>query len=632
MVETNRLYARTVARIQPGWAADLGRHLCTATYTDPGWDGSAERVTATETLNLYGLTVARRTIDYKKVDPDEATRLFIREALVSDELRSHHGFMDHNRSIRREAETWLLKHRNAYRVDLDEAAFGFYDERISRVTSAHDLNRLMKTAGKDDASFLRMEVRDLTGTDVEPGGAGGAGGPEDFPEHFNLEGELLPLQYACRPGREEDGVTLSLPHDRVHLLNPESLDWLVPGLLCEKIEALLRGLPGRKRKQLVPIPETARKIAADLAPSESSLTAALAEYIARHYDIETDRSDWRAGSIPDHLRMRVLVTGEDGGAVLSTRDPDRVRDEIVVRAAAAESEDWRKAVETRERYDLRDWTIGDLPDRIEIGLSGSVPRYAYPGLQADDEVVDLRLFRDRHEARRETKAGLIRLLERRMSGELAWLRRDLSFLRGLPALADHAGGFEALQQFAWDHLLAALFTREPLYPLTARRFEEDMETARKLLEKLPGWFQHQMGELEGVVGGGLRTAGAYPGMEDDLQRLIPRDFLRKTPAVELPNLVRYLKAVETRDRRAREDRSKDLDKAGLVRPFEDALKALNKRDDVNPVLRDEFRWMLEEYRVSVFAQELGTARTVSPKRLSGLLARIEADSRGPESS
>lgn len=442
-----------------------------------------------------------------------------------------------------------------------------------------------------------------------------------------MEGEMLPLQYACRPGREEDGVTLSLPRDRVHLLNPDTLDWLVPGLLCEKIEALLRGLPGRKRKQLVPIPETARKIAADLTPSDTSLTRALSEYLARHNGIAIDQSDWQAGTIPDHLRMRVQVTEEDGGTVFSTRDPDRVRNEIVVRTTAAESEDWRKAVDTWERYDLRDWTIGDLPERIEFGLSGAVPRYAYPGLQADDEVVDLRLFRDRHEAHRETRTGLIRLLERRMSDELAWLRRDLAFLRGLPALADHAGGYEALQDSACDHLLAALFTREPLYPLTARRFEEDMETARMLLENLPTWFQRQMRDLEQVVGETLRAVDAYQGMKEDFRRLMPRDFLRKTPAVVLPNLVRYLKAVETRGRRAREDRSKDLNKAGRVQPFDDALKALNKRDDVNPVLRDEFRWLLEEYRVSVFAQELGTARSVSPKRLRELLAQIEADSR-----
>ena len=635
MVETNRLYARTVARIQPGWAAELGRHLCRASHTDPGWDGSAERVTVTETLHLYGLMVDRRTIDYKSVDPDDATRIFIREALVNDELRSHYGFMDHNRKIRRDAETWQLKHRNAYRVDLDEVAFRFYEERISSVSSVHDLNRLIKTGGKENASFLRMEIQDLTGTGDKPDRMDRPGlpdRPEDFPEHFNLEGDKLPLRYACRPGREEDGVTISLPQDKVHLLNPDSLEWLVPGLLCEKIEAMLRGLPGRKRKQLVPIPETARKIAENLSPTDTSLAGALTEYIARHNGIEIGRSDWQAGTIPDHLRMRVLVTGEDGGTVLTTRDPDRVRNEIVVRTTAAESEDWSKAVETWERYDLRDWPPGDLPDKIETGLSGSLPRYAYPGLQADDDVVDLRLFRDRHEAYRRTRTGLIRLLERRMSDELAWMRRDLAFLRDLPGLADHAGGFEALLDYAYGHLQAALFTREPLYPLTARRFEEDVETARLLLKKLPDWFRQQMLALEGVFGGELRTADAYPGMEDDLQRLIPRDFLLKTPAVELPNLVRFLKAVETRNRRAREDRSKDLKKAALVRPFDDALRALINRDDVNPALLSEFRWMLEEYRVSVFAQELGTARTVSPKRLRELLAGIEADSPASESS
>lgn len=638
MVETNRLYARTVARIQPGWAAELGRHLCRASFSDQGWDRSAERVKATETLHLYGMMVARRTIDYKKIDPDDATRIFIREALVGDDLQAPHDFLEHNRGIRRDAEIWLLQHRNAYRVDLDETAFRFYEERISGVSSVHDLNRLMKSAVADNASFLHMEIGDLTGTAEEEGGPdrpigpGEPGRPEGFPEHFNLEGDLLPLQYACRPGREEDGVTLSLPVERVHLLDPVTLEWLVPGLLREKIEALLRGLPGRKRKPLVPIPETARTIAEDLEPSASSLTNTLAAYIARRHGVEIDPADWSPDSVPDHLNMRVLVTAEDGSTVLSTRDPDRLHAEVVGRAAAVESEGWRKAAESWEKYDLRDWPVGDLPERVEIGVSGTVPQYAYPGLQADDDLVDLRLFRDRHEALRESRMGLVRLLERRMGEEMAWLRRDLAFLRDLPGLADHAGGPEALLDSAYDHLLAALFTRELLYPLTARRFEEDVETAQGLLRKLPQWFRQQMEALERIVGVKPGKPDAYPGMEDDLDRLFPPDFLRKTPAVELPNLVRYLKAVEIRSRRAREDRSKDLKKAERIKPFDDALKSLKTRDDVDPALMDEFRWMLEEYRVSVFAQELGTGRTVSPKRLQDLLSRIDAGFRGPEAS
>ncbi len=626
MVETNRLYARTVARIQPGWAAELGRHLCRATYSNPRWDTAAGRVTADETLHLHGLVVSSRTIDYGKADQAEATRIFIRDALVNDDLTTRYAFMDHNRRIRRDAETWLLQHRNAYRVDLDETAFQFYKERISRVSSVHDLNRLIKAEGTENGLFLHMETRDLTEAEEAQRH------PEDFPEHFTLEGERLPLQYACRPGREEDGVTLSMPRGMVHQLPLESLDWLVPGLLCEKVEALLRGLPGRKRKQLVPIPETARAIVEELDPASASLTDALAEYIARRHGIEIDPSEWSVESVPDHLKMRVQLTDEDGSALLSTRDPERIRAEIADRTVAVESESWRKAVERWDRYDLRDWSVGDLPDRIEIGLSGTVPTYAWPGLQADDDVIDLRLFRDRYEAHRETRRGLVRLLERRMSDEMAWLRRDLAFLVDLPALADHAGGLRVLQEAAYEHLLAALFSREPLFPLTAQRFEEDVEMARGLLKKLPGWFEQQMRALERVIGGDLLSANAYTGMEDDLQRLFPADFLQSTPAVELPNLVRYLNAIETRSRRAREDRTKDQKKAELVKPFDTALRAMCERKDVNPDLLNEFRWMLEEYRVSVFAQELGTVRTVSPKRLQGLLDQIEAGSREPLTS
>ena len=403
MVETNRLYARTVAKFEPEWAAELGYHLCRPSYSEARWDKSSERVLIDEVLHLYGLQISRRSINYKNINPKEATRLFIQHALVKNDLRSSFDFIEHNRSIRQDAEIWLLQHRDAYRVDLDVTAFQFYEEQISRISSVADLNRFLKKTRSEKSNTLYMKFSDLTGVDVAERHR------NDFPEYFSVEGERLPLKYACRPGQEDDGVTLSLPYEKVHLLVPEMLDWIIPGLLCEKIELLLRGLPRRKRKQLVPIPQTARIILAEINSATSSLTDVLTTYIERKYRIKIEPSDWSAKPMPDHLKTRVLLKGEDNRTVLSTRDPDRIRAEISDNRITVDSENWRRALEYWEQYDLRDWSIGDLPEKIDIGLSGSISLFAYLGLQADEDVVDLRLYRNQDEALEHTPIGLIRL-------------------------------------------------------------------------------------------------------------------------------------------------------------------------------------------------------------------------------
>jgi ATP-dependent helicase HrpA len=614
IVETGRLYARTVARIQQGWLPDLGRHLCQPSYTHPSWDRAAGRVLVTETLTLYGLRVRERRIGYHRVNPAEATEIFIREALAGDNLGAAYPFLDHNRRVRQDVETWMLQHREGTWIDLDEAAERFYAGKLAGVSSIHDLNRFLKAQG--DPAYLYMRPSDLTG------GQAAAVDPADFPEYLDIEGERLPLAYACRPGRPEDGVTVTLPYKLVHFVSPETLEWLVPGLRAEKIGALLRALPQRLRKRLVPIPETAARIAGTLEPTYESLQAALAAHLKRHYGLDIDPADWRADTVPDHLRMRVRVTGPDGQPLFEGRDLEALKGTVAAQTRPRESAAWERAAEQWAQYDLRGWTCGDLPERVEVSRAGALPVYGYPGLQADGGMVHVRLFRDADEAARETRRGLGRLGEMALAEELAWLRRDLRALRNLPDLAAHAGGAEAFQEAAYEHLKAALFTREPLHPLTGARFAQDVEEARQLLKGLGRWFLDQMRCIAGAFREIRQVRTPYPGMKTDLARLLPPDFLARTPAVRLPHLVRYLKAVAVRAERARVDTAKDQRKAEQVRPFEEALEALARRPSADPRLVEAYRWMLEEYRVSVFAQELGTPEPVSPKRLEEKLAAI----------
>lgn len=618
MVETNRLYARTVAGIQQSWLAELGSHLCRASYKEPGWSRQAGRVLVAETLTLHGLQVGHQRIAFHKVDPKEATAIFIREALVNEDLRTHHAFLAHNRQIRQQAEIWLMQHRNAQWFDLDEAVFRFYESRLEGISSVHDLNRLVKAKRRDESDFLFMKQTSL----IEDQDL--AIDPTAFPEHLAIEGEQALLSYAFRPGQDEDGVTITLPYKLVHFIQPETLDWLVPGLLQEKIMTLLRGLPKSMRKQFVPLPDTARRIAENLEPTHASLPESLSAYIKWRYDVEIEPADWVTDTLPDHLRMRVKVTGKDGKTVMEGRDFDVLLDSIKDTSKAKESGIWRREAEKWAHYNLNAWSIGDLPERVDVDITGALPIYGYPGLEVDDKMVNARLFRDPDEAAEHTREGLRCLLELALQEEMAWLQRDLRDLNDLPGLAIHAGGTARLEEMAYQHLKISLFTREPLYPLTARRFDEDKEEAGQLLKKLPAWFINQIRAIAETYREVRQEGATYPGLKDDLNRLLPPDFLLRIPTIQLPHLVRYLKAIRMRAERAKIDIFKDRQKEALLKPFEEALSSLERRKGVKPRLIDDYRWLLEEYRVSIFAQDLGTAQPVSAKRLQAKLDVMNA--------
>jgi len=613
IVETSRLFARTAARIDPRWIAELGRHRCRPSYTDPRWDRATGRVVVMETLTLYGLQISRKSVSYDKIDPVQATEIFVQEALINEDITVSYPFLEHNQKVRHQVETFLLRQRTASWGDIDTAARDFYLARLAGVSCIADLNRKIKTSV--DPRFLLMQDTDLTrGQTVSVD-------PEDFPDHVLVEGEKLPLVYACRPGHPEDGVTLTMPFKLSHFIAPETLDWLVPGLLPEKIEALLRTLPQRFRKMLVPVPDTARRIADEIEPSRRSLRETLNEHLKHRYKLVVTEDDWREGTLPEYLRMRVRITDPEGNPVFEGRDLKTLHT-ASTQTSPEESSVWTREAEKWERHDLRGWTCGDLPERVEIARTGALPLFGFPGLQTDGPLVHTRLFRDPLQAMAETRKGLVRLGEIALQTELAWLRRDLKTLRDLPELCVRVGGSEILQGTAYRHLLRALFERETLHPLTTARFTEDIEKARGLLKGLPAWFVDQMRQISAAFRDARKIK--YEGIEQDINRLVPPDFLDHTPTVGLPHLIRYIRAVGIRAERAAADTAKDRRKAEQVAPFANALARLEKRTDIDMQALDAYRRMVEEYRVSVFAQELGTSEPVSEKRLFLLLKQCEA--------
>ncbi len=612
VVETSRLFARTVAGVQASWLVELGAHLCRASYKEPFYSARSGRVLATETLTLHGLQVGQKRVGYGRVNAKAATEIFIREALVNDEVALPYPFVAHNRALRARVETWQMQQRAVQFLDLDEAAYRFYAARLENVSSLGDLNRVTKKKGAD---FLTMREEDLAGEQVNFD-------PEAFPEFLEVDGEAVPLSYAYRPGHDRDGVTLELPYKLVHFVRPEVLDWLVPGLLQEKITHLLRGLPKRVRKRFVPVPDKAREIAAALQPTHGAFLDSLGAHIAAAYGIEIAQSDWNVGDLPEHLQMRVEVHNENEQALVAARDLRLLREQLDAHEEDVQSDTWMRAEKQVARRDVTGESLGDLPERIEVMRGGGLPVFGYVGLKRDGDRVDVRLFKRPDEAERETQAGWARLCERAMRDEMRALKRSLGALKH----EVFEGGREALREGAYANVVAHLFTREAAFPITRQRFEARVQRARLYLRHIGPQLIHAIESLFETHRQIRLLPSAYPEMEADLARLMPPNFLRHTPYDQVLHLSRFLKASLIRAERARIDPLKDRRKAEQVLPFCDAVAELMDSDLTGAKREavEEFRWMVEEFRVSVFAQELGTAQKVSPKRLCDKLEQVRA--------
>lgn len=613
MVETSRLFARTVARIQPEWLEELGSHLCRTSHDQPYFNARSGRVLVREKLTLYGLQILDRRVGYNRINAGEATEIFIREALVPGAVHTPHKFLALNTRLCQKLETWQIRAKNFAGVDIEQAACNFYIRRLDDVSSLHDLNRFLKDKADD---FLLMAEEDLlgatrTGFDQQA-----------FPDALDYDGEELALSYAYRPGQDEDGITVKLPYKLAHAVDPEILEWLVPGLLEEKITVLLRALPKAIRKQLVPIPEKAKSIAAELKPTHPTFLESLQDHIRQHYRIQLRAGDWNADDLPDHLRMRIEVQGTNEKPIATGRNLAQLTQSLEQHDTPAELNAWKEAASQWERTGITSWDFGDLPERIEVTQIGGVPLYGWPGLDRDEQGVSLRLYKSRAEAETRSRQGFFGLCALALSDDLAWLQRELKELAQFKAR--YQGSALELREQAFEHLERYLFQCQRILPLCERDFDAALTQAKKLLRGLAPRFISLVDGLLNARREILLSGLTYRGLDEDLQRLLPTDFLARVPFQQLTHLHRYLKAIQVRAERAKTDPRKDIQKAELVAVYQNQLEKFTAEENSpeRAARVEELRWMLEEYRVSVFAQELGTAHPISPKRLDKKIEQI----------
>jgi ATP-dependent helicase HrpA len=628
IMETSRLFARTCARIDPQWLLTLGAHLLKVAHSEPFWNAEAGRVLVKERRRLYNLELETRSASYGKINPVHATEIFIREGLVGDTVTWPLDFIAHNRRVRDQAETVLTRMRSAGYMDLDEWIYRFYAARLKNVSSVPELIDLVRHELMTNPKFLFMSEADLRPAE-EPEHDAAA-----FPAALPVDNRVLPLAYAYQPGKTEDGVTVRVSPAEAEALTPAALDWAVPGHLPEKVELMLKALPKEQRRDLIPLAETAQKLTQDLAllatrANQPTLAMALAELLQPRLGVKIDPALWSAKILPDHLRVRVEVVDSNEKVLCASRDLAEIQAllhqssrEVSRKAASTENAAWRAARAKWEGEPATEWKFGDLPESVQVEERHGVPVRAYPGLKAMPAGVAVRLFATPEEAATATRVGVEKLLGIQLRHDLGWLEKDLRALRTLGALTVTLVTNEQLQADALEGIRRWACRRE-VQPLTAAAFAKALAQAKQdlrgLVPRLGDWLKEIF-----TLRLALEThAQPYPGLAEDLAGLLPPDFLRATPFERVRHLPRYLKGRVARADRWKRDAAKDAQRAAELAPFVAAVK------QAGPAA-GELRWLVEEFRVSLFAQELGTAGPVSAVRLQRMLDELApaGDARG----
>lgn len=638
IVQTTKMYARTAAKIEPAWIEQVAGHVLKRSYSDGHWSRDAGHAVAFERMTLFGVeVVARRRVNYSNVDPKAARELFILHALVYGETRAEWGFLKKNLALVEEVRELEAKSRRADILVDREAMYGFYDSRLPEwVCSVATMEKWRREGGGERAAEKSLEMS--RGDVVKR--ATPEITPEKFPRYMGVAGTKLRIDYTLDPGGEDDGLTVKVPIEALIATEEARVEWLVPGLLQEKILALFRCLPKAYRKGLEPAPALAEECARELAFGEGSLLAGLSRKIEEKRGFKVPVEAWQPRAIPEHLKMLIVVVDERGKELARGRDLGEIKSRL---AQKAKDSFGRLARSSFDRDGIKAWDFGDLAESMEI-QRGGLTLVAYPALIDQGATVSLRLLDSREEAAEATRAGVRRLFmleakdelsyhlrlipdqtalglhyatlggKAELERELAELICELAFLAGRPAVRTRAE-FEQRLREGWERIGPS--ARE-VGALVREILALKQAIAMRMPEKVPPAWKP-----------------AVEDIEDQLVRLMPKGFLRTTPFEQLRQFPRYLNAVLVRLQKlenaglAKDQRWRD-ELAVHWRRYTDVanqLAATVKAGGPRPEARRipeiaAYRWMLEEFRVSLFAQELGTAVPVSGKRLEEMWGRV----------
>lgn len=626
LVETTQVFARVVAKIEPRWVEPLAGHLVKRNYAEPHFERKRGQVVAKETLLLYGLPiVANRTVHFGTVDPALAREIFIRTGLVEGELKTDAPFAKFNRDRLNEARDLEEKSRRRDIVVDEEVLFQFYDQRLPQdIVNATGFHAWLKTQPKDHLNFNPDELTNDNAKTV---------GKSAFPDTYELDGMILPLSYQFEPGHESDGVTMTVPAAALAQLPGARLTWLVPGLLRDKVTALLKGLPKSYRKSFVPVPNYVDALMESLVIDDQPLALAMGEKLFRMTGVRVPEDEWPEERLEDHLRFRFKVVDERGKTVATGRDLLALM-QPANKAAQADAQ--KPAKQAKAPPVATDWAFGELPPEEHRRQSG-IQVTMYPALVDKVHAVGREAFTSRDWAEEQHYRGLLRLAQFALDSILNYVGKRLPRFKESALLFAPYGKADALRQ---DILLAALMRQLPksnALPRNEKSFQAWLEAARGELADTADQLSHQVHDillkhhqvrkqLKGKTT--FTTAFIFADIAQQLERLVYPGFIAETPAEWLTELPRYLDACDRRLNRAggipaSENMLVDQLSQFWQRYDQRAQQLLSRQQLSDDLV--QYRWMLEELRVSLFAQTLGTRFPISVKRLEKHWQKVLAE-------
>ncbi|MEU5938150.1 ATP-dependent RNA helicase HrpA [Micromonospora sp. NPDC047548] len=618
LVETSRLWGRVAGRVEPEWVEPLAQHLVKRSYSEPHWEKKQAAVMAYEKVTLYGIPlVTSRKVNFGRIDPALSRELFIRHALVEGDWQAHHQFWRDNQRLLTEIEELENRARRRDILVDDEAIFAFYDQRIpADVVSGQHFDSWWRKTRREQPELLTF-TREL----LVNAGRGGVD-EADYPDEWQANGVTLPLAYTFDPGTPTDGVTVDIPLPLLNQVPAESFDWQVPGLREELVIALIRSLPKAIRRNFVPVPDYARAALAAMPAGEEPLLDALSRQLRRMTGVTVPRDAWDLDRLPAHLRVSFRVLDEENKPVAEGKDlpalQRQLRQEVrqVVAAAAPDV----------ARTGLSQWSIGTVPRTIEQVRAGYAVT-AYPALVDEGATVGVKVFDSEAEQAAAHWAGTRRLLRLTAPSPAKFLQGRLSNEAKLALSRNPHGGVQELISDAagaaidklvadaggpaWDaEGFAAL--RERVRADLVDTVVEVMDRVRRVLAAAYA-VEQRLGATRN-----LAVVAALADIRNQLSGLVHKGFVTETGYPRLPDLLRYLTAIERRLDRLPGNPQRDKqqqDRIAVVqKEYADMLAALPPSRRQSAAVR-QIRWMIEELRVNVFAQALGTPYPVSEQRI-----------------
>jgi ATP-dependent helicase HrpA len=620
LVETGRMWARGIAQVPPAWVEELGAHLLHRTHSEPWWEPERESAIASETATLYGIPLATdRTVQYARIDPEAARELFIRHALIAGEWTTHHDFAAANaEAIAGVMEMETRERRIDLLVD-DETLVAWFDARIPpEVTTVKEFDRWWREAKGSNPHFLHLGIDDLIYDGTAPN-------PDAFPEVWQHGDLAFTLDYEFDPASPTDGTTVDIPLAELDRTDPAVFEWNVPGRRDELIEAMIRSLPKRIRKQFIPISETMGDVKAALRPGEERLVVGLRRVLGKLGGIPIPLDAFDSTALSAHLRTRFRVIGEEGEVVAEAEDL------AVLKEGFAEAA--RRTIATErhplEHQGLTEWTFGDLPQVVEIG-EGAHRARAFPSLVDDGDSVSIRLMATEDEQWASMQTGACRLLLLSLPSPEGILRE---YVDRETRQIIRTGPYDNAAEWIDDCLMATVASTlddaggppwdEASFQRIRSLLRDGLAEAVTAVGRQSLLLLQAVEEVEWRLG---PLADRFPDAVDDIvaqvNRLVYPGFLMGIGAARIADVTRYLQAVDRRLEALPTRPDRDADQMARVHRLEAEYDRLMELLPTTPASID-IAWMLEELRVSLFAQSIGTRGKVSEPRIRRALAALE---------